>query len=138
MRFAALTVLSLAFLAAAPAAAQEQPAPLRVELNSVETLQNRCRLSFVVENKGAAAVETFKLDLAVFNPEGVVQRRMVVELGPVRRAKTMVKAFELEGECGQIGAILVNDVTACAPIDPAACLDQLALSSRAKAVRLFK
>jgi hypothetical protein len=59
-------------------------------------------------------------------------------LGPVRGVKTIVKAFELDTECGQIGSILVNDVTACAPMASDACLDRLALSSRVPNVRLFK
>ena len=111
---------------------------LRLELNAAENAQNSCRLSFLVENKGANALESMKVDLAVFNPQGVIIRRLIVELGPVRRAKTIVKTFELEGDCNQIGAILVNDVTACSPGDPASCLDQLALSSRPQSIRLYK
>jgi hypothetical protein len=112
--------------------------PILVELNAAESAQSRCRLSFVIENKSEAAIESLKLDLAVFGRDGVIQRRLVTELGPVRGAKTIVKAFELDTECGQIGSILVNDVTACAPMAPDACLDRLALSSYVPNVRLFK
>jgi hypothetical protein len=112
--------------------------PIRIELNTMENVQNSCRLSFVIENKGEAPIETLKLDLAVFGREGAIQRRLIVELGPVRGSKTMVKAFDVEGDCGQIGSVLVNDVTACAPGDPGTCLDRLVLSSRSSAVRLFK
>jgi hypothetical protein len=112
--------------------------PIRVELNAAESVQSRCRLSFVIENKSEAAIESLKLDLAVFGRDGVIQRRLVTELGPVRGAKTIVKAFELDTECGQVGSILVNDVTACAPMAPDACLDRLALSSHVPNVRLFK
>jgi hypothetical protein len=112
--------------------------PIRVELNAAESVQSRCRLSFVIENQSEAAIESLKLDLAVFGRDGVIQRRLVTELGPVRGAKTIVKAFELDSECGQIGSILVNDVTACAPMAPDACLDRLAVSSHVPNVRLFK
>lgn len=112
--------------------------PIRVELNAAEGAQSRCRLSFVIENKSEGAIESLKLDLAVFGRDGVIQRRLVTELGPVRAAKTIVKAFELDAECSQIGSILVNDVTACAPMAPDACLDRLALSSHVPNVRLFK
>jgi hypothetical protein len=112
--------------------------PIRVELNTIENVQNSCRLSFVIENKGETPIETLKLDLAVFGREGAIQRRLIVELGPVRGSKTVVKAFDVEGDCAQIGSVLVNDVTACAPGDPGTCLDRLALSSRASAIRLFK
>jgi len=112
--------------------------PIRIELNTVENVQNSCRLSFVIENKGETPIETLKLDLAVFGREGAIQRRLIVELGPIRGSKTLVRAFDVEGDCAQIGSVLVNDVTACAPGDPGTCLDRLALSSRSSAVRLFK
>jgi hypothetical protein len=34
--------------------------------------------------------------------------------------------------------VLVNDIAACAPGEPNACLDGLTLSSRVKDVRLYK
>jgi hypothetical protein len=112
--------------------------PIRIELNAAENVQSSCRLSFVIENKGEAAVDSLKLDLAVFGRDGTIQRRLVVEMGPLRAAKTIVKSFDVEGDCSQIGSILVNDVTSCAPGDPGACLDHLALSSRPPNIRLFK
>jgi hypothetical protein len=129
------TALAAAVLLPAPAGAADT---IRVELNALESLSGKCRLSFVLENKGNEALQSLKLDLAVFNPAGIVGRRLVVELGPIRKAKTIVKAFELDSECAQIGALLVNDVAACVPGDPAACLDELALSSRAPDVRFYK
>jgi hypothetical protein len=135
-------VLALAAILAVPAAllaASNEPADsIRVELNSSESVQGRCRMSFVIENKGEAAIDSLKLDFAVFGTNGVVQRRLVAELGPLRRAKTVVKAFEIEGDCASIGSLLVNDVTACAPGDAGACLDRLVLASRLSNVRFFK
>ena len=64
--------------------------------------------------------------------------RLLTEMGPVRAAKTIVRTFAVEAECRQIGSILVNDVTACAPGEPGACLDGLGLSSRLQALRLYK
>ena len=112
-------------------------AEVRVELNTIETADNRCRLTFVIENKAKEAMESLKLDLAVFNPQGIVQRRLVTEMGPLRAAKTIVKTFAVDGACGELGSILVNDVT-CAPGTPDACLGGLTLSSRMKDVRLYK
>ena len=131
LRLAALIALSLA----TPALAQEA---VQVELNALENSENRCRMTFVIENKGKATVESLKLDLALFNGEGAVYRRIVVDMAPVRAAKTVVKAFVTEGDCAQLGKVLVNEVTACAPGDAATCQDQLALSSRVKNVRLYK
>lgn|SRR5262245_25795470 len=128
-----LTILALAI--PTHALADED---LRLELNTAEAAQNRCRMSFLIENKGDRAVESFKLDLVIFGTENTMQRRMVIEIGPVRRAKTMMRAYEVERECTQIGAILVNDVTSCSPGDPGSCLDQLSLASRVGSIRIYK
>ena len=110
----------------------------RLELNAVETASNRCLLTFVIENKTSKAIDSLKLDLALFNAEGIIQRRMITEMGPIRGMRTNVRTFPAEGECGQIGAILVNDVATCSAGDPAECMDGLVLSSRVKAIRLYK
>jgi hypothetical protein len=133
MRLRFATVLVAVTLASTAAHA----ASVNVELNAVETAENRCRITFVIENKAKEALESLKLDLAVFNPQHIVQRRLATELGPVRGEKTIVKTFALDGACGAVGSILVNDVT-CAPGAPEACLDGLTLSSRIKDVRLYK
>ena len=111
---------------------------VRVELNGAESADNRCRLTFVIQNTLARALDSLKLDLVLFNPEGIVYRRLITEMAPVRDAKTVVKTFAVDGDCAQVGSILVNDVTACAPDEPAACRDMLGLSSRMKGVRLYK
>jgi phage-related baseplate assembly protein len=127
--------LLFTLIALAPARAQDT---VRIELNTLENADNRCRMTFVIENKTARTVDSLKLDLALFNTEGAVYRRMVTDMGPVRAAKTVVKTFATDGDCAQLGALLVNEVAACTPGEPNACLDQLALSSRVKAVRLYK
>jgi hypothetical protein len=111
---------------------------VRIELNTIENAENRCRMTFVVENKSKQAVDTLKLEVAVFNTAGAVTRRMIVDMGPVRGAKTVLKSYATDGDCAQLGSLLVNEVTACSPGEPNACLDSLALSSRVKDVRLYK
>jgi hypothetical protein len=129
----ALSLLSVLLPASVRGAEQ-----IGLELNTAETADNRCRLTFVIENKAERAIDSIKLDLALFNPEGIIQRRMIIEMGPVRGQKTTVRTFLVEGACNQLGAILINEVTACAPPEPGACLDGLALSSRIKDIRLYK
>ena len=109
-----------------------------IELNSIESADNRCRLNFVVENKSRVAIESMKLDLVVFGTDGGILRRLVTDMGPVRAIKTVVRVFVFDDECRQMAAILVNDVAACTPGEPGACLDGLSLSSRVKALRLYK
>jgi hypothetical protein len=136
LRSAWRSVLLLPFVLPALAFAAEQQ--IGVELNSAETAQNQCRLTFVVENKSEVPIEVLKLDLVVFNRENRVHRRMVTEMGPVRGAKTIVKTYSVDGACTEIRSILVNDITACAPAKPDVCIDNLVLSSRMEGMRLFK
>jgi hypothetical protein len=136
MRIGAVAVfLALIPVGMSQAAPQE---PLRLELNSLETADGRCRASFVIENKNETAVDSLRLELVLFNRNGIVQRRLGTELGPLRAAKTVVKAFAFEDPCDELGSILLNEVTACAPGDPTQCLDRLALSSRVEKVRFYK
>src|SRR5262245_52422678 len=94
---------------------------LKLELNTAESAQGRCRVSFMVENKADRPVESFKLHLVMLGTENTMQRRMVVDIAPIRRSKTIIRTYEFERDCTQIGAILVNDVQACAPGDPSTC-----------------
>lgn len=122
---------------ASPAIAQQPAEPISVELNSLEAVSaEKCRLTFVVTNKGAA-LSTLKVDLAAFGKDGGIRRRVVAELGPARADKTQLRAFDVDAPCDGIGSVLVNDVTACAPASAEACLDRLTLTHRG-ATRLFK
>ena len=111
---------------------------MRIELNALETTDTGCRVSFLIENKNPRALEALRAELAVFNRSGVVQRRMLVDLGPLRQAKTIVKSFVTEQRCDDIGSMLVNDVSVCTPIERDTCLDALELTSRVEAVRFYK
>jgi hypothetical protein len=110
---------------------------VRVELNTMESTESQCRMTFVIENK-SASLDSLKLDLVVFNTESIVYRRLLTEMGPVRSGRTIVKTYAIDTKCAQVGAVLVNDIAACTPGDTNACLEGLALSSRVKDVRLYK
>jgi hypothetical protein len=122
------------FLSAAAHAAEQN---VRVELNTMESTDTQCRMTFVVENK-SASLDSLKLDLVVFNTESIVYRRLLTEMGPVRSGRTIVKTYAIDTKCAQVGAVLVNDIAACTPGDTNACLDGLNLTSRVKDVRLYK
>ena len=111
---------------------------IQIELNTAEPAEKTCRVNFVVENKAATALDTLRLDIVVFGQDGGIKRRLIAEMGPVRPQKTTVKFYVVEVECSTIGALLLNDVTACAPTAPAACLDTISLSSRVKEIRFYK
>lgn len=135
---AALLLPALALAAPTSALAAATTVPIRIELNSAVPAQKQCSLSFVIENKDDAALQSLKLDLVLFGRDGVISRRLIAEMGPLRAAKTSVKTFAVDGDCAALGSVLVNDVTACAPGEAEACLTRLELKSRVSDLRLFK
>ncbi|MFL6796425.1 MAG: hypothetical protein ACJ8F3_03335 [Xanthobacteraceae bacterium] len=126
--------LQLALTAGARAADER----IVMELNTAEPSDNQCRVNFVLENREPVALQGLKLDLVAFSTDGAIVQRFLVEMPALRPTKTVVRSVLFSRECRQIGAILVNDVTACAPLEPGACLDALQLSSRLQELRFYK
>jgi len=133
--------------------AQAKPGtPIPVELNRLESLPaaggspggaessgSGCRVYIVVTNPDPEPVSQLRLDVMMFNTDGIVSRRVDLELGPLPAHKTAVRLFDIQGQpCDDISRLLVNDVLCSAgpstdPNQHQACLDRLQLSSRAKA-----
>lgn len=85
-----------------------------IELNKLESQQNRCLAYVVVTNKGAAEYQVLKLDLILFQTNGVIGRRFAIDLGPLKPDKRTVKLFNLDSTpCDQVGSFLINDVLEC-------------------------
>lgn len=125
MPFVRSVVVLLATVVGIPGAAA-QPASVEVELNKLESIDGGCRAFFVVRNGTETTFESLDLDLVTFRPDGVIGARFQVELAPVAIDKTLVKPFDLaDVSCGEIDRVLLNDVVACAPEAPPACLDLL-------------
>ena len=97
----------------------------------------------VASNPDAEPITQLRLDLVLFGTDGVIARRVALDLAPLAPRKMAVRLFDLPGQpCNGIGRVLVNDVLACqlgpqgdggAGPQQQACLDRLQLSSRAKA-----
>lgn len=124
-------VLAMA-LAGAVMPAQAEPNSVSIELNKLEPRDKGCRAHFVVSNSSETALESMKLDLVLFQPDGVIGRRIIVDLAPIQPKKRAVKQFDLEDTpCDRIGSMLINEITecraACGPLDD--CLARIAVSS---------
>jgi len=90
-------------------------AGLSVELNKLETQGEDCRAYMVFENATDSAFTALKLDLVLFDADGVIARRLAVEGAPLPAGKTVVRLFDIARlACGRIGRVLLNDVLACA------------------------
>jgi hypothetical protein len=104
----------LALPAMAQEGASEKGAPIKLQLNKAETAGDACRITMLVDNGRGGALKSYKVDLFAFDTEGVAQKRVAVELGPIPPRKMTVKIFDFAGiPCGKIGRVLLNDVLAC-------------------------
>jgi hypothetical protein len=137
-------------------AAHSQPVPapaavpISIELNKLEKPEARpgaaapsdCRVYVVLDNQSNESYEAMQLDLIFFRSDGVIARRLAVDMAPLRPAKKSVKLFDVAGiECGAIGQVLVNDVMTCRQPGGKTledCVNLLALSSRTPDVALVK
>ncbi|WP_425450047.1 Tat pathway signal sequence domain protein [Virgifigura deserti] len=136
-RAGAVTILAAALLSMCwPAVAQEEvaEAKVRVELNKLEEMGGACCAYLLFENATESAFDALKLDLVMFDPDGVIAKRLAVEGAPLPAGKTSVKLFDIQGlACAEIGQILLNDLIACQDSQGARtdCAGLLAPSSRA-------
>jgi hypothetical protein len=97
---------------------QDQSKPedggISLELNKLEASDKGCRAYVVVTNPTGTSYDAYKLDLVMFQPDGIIGRRFAVDLAPLRPSKRTVKLFELDDtQCDGIGSFLVNDVMEC-------------------------
>jgi hypothetical protein len=102
------------------------------EHNKLEAQDKSCRAYLVVSNDGTTVYQSFKLDLVMFQPDGVIGKRFALDLAPIKAGKKTVKLFDLDGvACDKVGSFLVNDIMECKSDGAAAddCLSRLTLSS---------
>jgi hypothetical protein len=107
-------------------------AAITLELNKLEPVEKGCRVYTVVDNPGSTTFQSMKLDLIVFHTDGVIGRRLSLDLAPLKSAKKTVKMFELDGtQCDKIGSFLLHDVLECksdaGPVEK--CLEGIAVKS---------
>jgi hypothetical protein len=130
---AVLTVLGGLLTGESLAAGPAPDEALAIELNKLEPNGEACRAHLVIKNGSAQHFEALKLDLVMFDRDGVVARRLAVQAAPLPLGKTSLKVFDIDGgDCAAIGSILLNDVLDCrpAPTSAAGCLGLVAASAR--------
>ncbi len=115
------------------ASAQEQK--IDVEFNELQQANSGCRAVFVLHNGLAATLDALTLRVVAFDTEGHADIFLSLDVGTMPTNKTRVLRFDLGNkvECKSIGRLVLDDVTSCkgTGVDPAACLNSVALSSRA-------
>jgi hypothetical protein len=87
---------------------------LDIELNKLEDIEGQCAASLLLTNRMSETLDAVRFDLYVFDKAGVIVRHLLLDTGPMRTDKTTVASFGLlDGPCGNIGRLLVNDVPVC-------------------------
>lgn len=113
--FSRLRVLLIGALLALPALAHGQGEPVSIQLNKLEPDGDACRVYLLMENGSDSAFESLRLDLVMFDGDGIVAKRLAVETAPLPAGKTRVKVFGISDlACGEISRVLLNDVLDCA------------------------
>jgi len=118
---------------AGSAAAQENA--VNIELNNIALRNDICQVFIRVGNKSDTTYSAFKIDLAFFDNDGIINDRVLVDLAPLRARKTSIHVFDMPDlECGNVGEVLLNDITECVAEEsentPADCFAAVSLSSR--------
>lgn len=136
LRYRALMMAAAALVPAVAQAGDSTTATaapaISVELNKLEPVDKGCRVYTVVDNPSATTFQTLKLDLILFHTDGVIGRRLALDLAPLKKEKKTVKMFDLEGTpCEKIGSFLVHDIMECKSEAGALdkCLDAISLKS---------
>ena len=108
------------------ALAQEHGKSISIELNKAQPLKDACRISFIVRNDLGAPLQELGIEIVVLDRDGLAQELMVLKTGSLREGKRRLRQFDLpQTDCGQIGEILINDVSECQAdgMTAASCLD---------------
>lgn len=99
---------------APPAIAQDTAPELGIELNKTETTVEGCRTLFVFDNRTGHELNRFRVDLILFDPEGIYKKQLLLDMAPLYADKKTVASFLLgEESCDKIGSILINDIPQC-------------------------
>lgn len=113
---------------------------LAIELNKLEQQGEDCLAYLVFSNQSGRELTMLALELVLFDSDGFILRRLIVDAAPLDAGRTSVKLFEVGAlQCAQLGRILLNEVVDCASADGlvADCSRRLELSSRGE-VQLFQ
>lgn len=111
---AAITVLALAIIFVRISLGS-QDGTVHAELNKLEPSNGECRTYLVLENKSPGDFTALMLDIVIFGSDGIIERRLAVQVAPLPPGKTSLRAFELgDLPCERVGRLLLNDVMDCA------------------------
>lgn len=114
------------------AAAQDAPG-VSIELNTVDTVDQACRLTFVLNNTLEADIDKIVAETVLFSDAGSVLLLTLFDFGDLPAGRPRVRQFQVpDTSCEQLGQVLVNGLSTCniAGAQSDQCAANLSLSSR--------
>lgn len=91
---------------------------VRLELNKLSALDDACRAYVVARNQTEADFDQLRADIVMFDADGIVNKRLAVDLAPLPAGKTSLKVFDIGGlACDDIGQMLLNQILDCRDAD---------------------
>lgn len=124
-------------LALAPAVfAQETDAAQRmsIELNTAQTVENSCKLTFLITNGHAQTVDQAVYESVLFDSNGQVSVITLFDFGSLPPALPRVRQFVIpQLPCEGLSRVLINGASTCTGegLPEAACTKGLTVSTRA-------
>jgi len=122
----------LACVATSVLAQEEAPDPkLIVELNTAESLDSACRLSFMITNEHPEAIDAAVFETVLFNADGSVNQLTLFDFGALPSNRPRIRQFDVPGQgCDGLGRLLINGAVTCEAGDANLCVDTLELRTR--------
>ncbi len=106
--------------------------PVRLDLNALNPRDGACQLVFVAQNDSGADVTGLVLEAVLFDTDGRVAAMTLLDMLDLPTGRMRVRSFEIGGlACGDLGRLLINGISECAPVGAPGCTQPLAVTSRA-------
>lgn len=118
----AAVAASLALLASHALAETSQSNPqeadtggLQIELNAADPVEGGCKLTFMVTNGMAVALDKAVFETVLFDRAGTVDRLTLFDFGRLPQSRMRVRQFVISDmQCDALGRVLFNGAHECA------------------------
>ena len=106
-----------------------------LQLNSAQTIENACRLTFVVDNQTEKDISELVFETVLFSQQGEVIFFTLFDFGEVPYGTPRVRQFDVPGySCEDVKQVLINGIDKCVFSNSAVaeCKLKLETSSRSE------
>ena len=125
-------------LASSSIAMAQEPGPLSIELNTTQSADNTCTVTFMVTNDTGEAIDKAVFETVLFGPDGAVQSLTLFDFGNLPQKRPRVRQFAVPYlSCNGLSRILFNGANTCTSSTASICDERLKLKSRMDSVEVL-